>query len=356
MSRLIVVWLGLGALLLGLYWWDSVLERDSQALRDPRNRIGRLIRAEERDALEIAAISVGRGDGPRHLFTPIEGVWRCPTWQDALVAKEQVDALLKALLEAEGMARSSDPARASDYGIGGSAGLRVQLHGPALLKRADRDVRLEIEFGTRQSDGDGGYVRRADHPAIWSIDTDPWTPLNSPVPGSPPLLDPHVVPRIWPGESRRVDRLVIEHDGGPKIELTLHEVQVSEEEMRTGKLSYRFEMQVDGNDTPVHDRHAMSYLGYLFGAPWQEILPGRRAAELGLEAPAARVSLFPAKGEMCQLWVGSDQPEGGVPVLNLTSGSLFLMARDAALALAPPLELLLLDSQEDVWQRWQQRR
>ncbi|MFG0318627.1 MAG: hypothetical protein ACF8XB_15240, partial [Planctomycetota bacterium JB042] len=91
MTRLLLLWIVLGAAAFGLHRWDARLERDETAARAVESRIGRLIRADERTRIAPAdlpvshgprrfdrtPVSVGRVGAPKFLYRPdAEGIFR----------------------------------------------------------------------------------------------------------------------------------------------------------------------------------------------------------------------------------------------------------------------------------------
>ena len=228
-------------------------------------------------------------------------------------------------------------------------------HSVALLG-VGGEVLIEVDLGSRLEDLGGCYARRADRPGIWSIDTDPWQALAVDPDGRrPPLLDPHVIPRAWPGKSRRIDRVMIEAAGGPRLELTLEELRISEGELRSGKLPYLWHLTVGGERREASTQNAMQYTSFLLRTPFVRALDPRRAEELGLTEGAARVVLFPAEGEPAELRVGGALPSGGVLFANLQMDTLFEVVPEVAGLVIPDPGLLGAGATASPWEVWLRR-
>src|SRR5690606_34828974 len=141
--------------------WERALDREETAARAVEHRIGRLVRAEERTRIapadepvakgprrfERTPVAVGSVGQPKFLYRPDkEGVFRCPNVFDTIADEAAIDALRKALLEAEGVVVSRDPERAREYGFDLPHTLEVSLCGPdATLD--DLDVRFTVQLG-----------------------------------------------------------------------------------------------------------------------------------------------------------------------------------------------------------------
>ena len=345
MIRALLLWIFLLAAATGLIFADRHLQRLEQGARDASNRIGRLIPVEERERLDVAGIRVGPRGGIRHLYSAVSGVWRCQTHFNAVASEEAIQGLLKALLDGEGVVQSSDPSRAAEYGIGTQESWILQLLGPS------RATQFEVELGAPIPSIGGCFVRRSDHPAVWALDTDPWEPLLvDPTGVRPPLLDPHVIPRIWPGKSRKVDRLVLERVGEPPLDLTMVETRISEEEMRAGKSPYLWHLRIGEQEEAASDRNAMAYYGFLLKIPYVRLLDPERVRELGLDQSRTRVSLIPFDGRPAELCLGTRLPSGNLPLLNLETGSLFEVTPEIAALVAPDSKLLLESAASNPWE------
>lgn len=316
-----------------LFWFDAGRRAADRAERAAALRIGRLVGAEERADFELIALRVEQG-GASWRYEPRDGVWRAVDHGDAVADAEGIAALEKALFEAEGMVASRARERTADYGFDGARMRRVTLEGA-------RGRSVTVDLGLQLSPGEGGYARRGAAAPVWSIDTDPWTALAPRGPeGSPPLLDPFIVPRIWPEGGRRIERIEVEHRAGERIVLTLLDVEVSEAERREGKRPYTFAMEVDGASTPAGDEAAMAFQSFLLAAPWTKVLPAERRAEWAAArdaTPLARVRLHPGAEREAATLELREQPGFGTArlVFNDRSGALFEIESEVAALLAP---------------------
>ncbi len=359
MIRILILWTALGAAFVALWSLEAMLHAKEVASRDSAYRIGRLIRKEERDRIQAAAVSVGPKNGTKWIYARDENrQWVCLNFQLALASEEMIDRLMKTLLDAEGTVRTRDLSHASEYGIDSEGTWEVRLHGPDIRGPEQLDVRFTVDLGSPLDDMSGCFIKRSDDAGIWEIDTNPWTALEPGArPGLPPMLDPHVVPRVWPGQSRRVNVIRVEHADGEAFELTLHDVEITEEEFRLGKSPYEWHLQGDGHETVAPSRPASGYSSYLFFTPYADLPDPRLTKELGFDQPRARVLLTPAEGEVCELRVSAKTLEDGlVPVLNLRAQRLYAVAPAVAELVAPRRSAFAGEDGPNPWETELQKR
>ncbi len=351
MLKTLATWIVLALIALAAGLWNHRLDEREEKAREAAERIGRLVPSEEGKRLAIAALSAGPRGGPLWRYAPVDGTWRCLDHFGAIADKSAIDALLQALLDAEGVVSSSDPARAVDYGVGAAGAWLVRLHGPSVPASPADNVLLEVELGHQHEGGDGCFVRRAGQKVVWSIDTNPWSALlMGAAPNRPPLLDPNVVPRALLAASRRIERVRVEHAGGLVLELTLVELEVKEEDMRRGKPSFAWNLGVDGRASESSQEAAQAYFAFLFCAPYERVAAALDEQAPGAFAPRATVSLCPAAGEPLVLRVGAPDERGKVLLDNPAAACRYEVSAEVAALLAPRPEQLAPGATAAPWQ------
>lgn len=353
MKNLLIAWLALLLIGLGAWRWQRSIAADELRGRDMTDRIGRLIRADEREfATSVITLDIG-GSG-KLVYARRDGDWRCVNHFDAVCRAEAVEGLVKMLMDAEGLVRSTDVARLADYGLDEARRWRVQLCGPDAMTRPDNDVRMAIDVGLPTAAGDGCYVRRQGNAAVWEIDANPWS-LLAPSGAIPPLIDPNVVPQAWPKDSRRIDRIAVER-GPEHFELVLHEREVKEEDMRRGISPAYWVLTIDGADVPTSEPLGMTYNTFLFRIPALRLLDPTTAAQRGLDRPVARVILQAHDGKSGELVIGQNGADGKAAVLFTPTGSLFEIEAVVAAALAPDAAVFHEGSSANPWQAFLSER
>ncbi len=363
----IVVRLVLLGALIALIAVEDRLLGERATRRDTSNRIGRLITAEEREALEVVALGVEAGDGRVFTYARAPDGWRCVEYHGALASDAALNGLIDRLLEAEGVAQSADAARFADYGLGGGDSWTLRFLGAAGgADETDTDtdtdtetetetdagnagnagnateVLLTVELGTVVPGEVGAFVRRGDHPAVWALDTNPREFLDPPT-ELPPLLDPHVVPASWPGgRGRRVDRIEVVRDDGVTYALRLDRHELSQEQLLAGASPYSWTVVVGEQELPAALTRASSFSAFVLGAPWIAVRPSDELAAAGLDRARAQVTLHPAQGEPCTLFIGrtTEAAPDRVPVFNTSTRMLFDASWPVGELLAPSLGVL----------------
>ncbi|MFG0318297.1 MAG: hypothetical protein ACF8XB_13560, partial [Planctomycetota bacterium JB042] len=191
-----------------------------------------------------------------------------------------------------------------------------------------------------------------------SIETDPRGPLVS-TPGAdrPPLLDPHVVPRVWPGESRRVDRQEVWFADGRTYAVTLHDIEITEEEMRRGKSPYEWHLHAGGEERLANPTSAVMWSSFLFFAPWSLLIDPAQEAAFGFDDPWARIVLTPASGDPCELRISKRPLQSGEwPIQNRATGGVFAISTAVRDLMAPPVDVFEEGYEENPWRPYLQRR
>lgn len=222
------------------------------------------------------------------------------------------------------------------------------------MKDEDRDVLLAVEVGAARPAVDGCFLRRPGQDAIWAVDTNPRSVLDE-VHGGAPLMDPTLVPAVFPGEGHSVVAAEVERSDGTRYALVMRQVEVTPEQEAMGVPGIRWVLTVpDGGDQQVNAVLSISYLSFLRLAPWHAVLDPARLAELGLDTPIARLVLRADDGRTLTLVVGPPDAEGVHAVADLTLQCAYLITSEVAGLLAPDAEQLIFPGRNP-WERWLQR-
>ena len=334
----------------GLWTWNADLDAREAEERLASNRVGRLVEESERDAMQVAAVSVTSGTGDSYLYARVGGLWRCLDHDQAVANEGKVTSLVQAILEAEGVARSDDVERFADYGIGTPEGFEVALHGSNVMVDPERDVQFRLFVGLPVEGLDGCYVRRADRDVVWAVDTDPRALLVDHREGLPPLLDLGVLPDVWPGPGVRIDKIQVEHAGEAPYQLELREVEITPEEMQRGLSPYKWWMLRPGVEAvECHPMLSTAFTVFLRQAEWLAVVPREKANTMGLDLPAARVALATSDGNVTQLVFGAVLADGRVPMYSTFSDSVVLIDEPASRLLAPAFPMLLPGAPINPW-------
>ncbi|HVR28908.1 MAG TPA: hypothetical protein VMS86_05180, partial [Thermoanaerobaculia bacterium] len=210
----------LAAILAALVFWDHRLDRRDRALRERSLRIGRVIADVDPQGLTVRELRITLGSAPSLVYSPrLDGLWRCLTAQAAPVRVTEMELVVRSTLGASGVVRSADPDAAPRYGIGIGQTIRLSLHGRGALEVPGSDLLFEVEIGDCIPDADTCFVRRAGSPEIWAVEGNLRQLLLPSQDGGLPLIDPNVIPRVWPGARELPLRVRIERAGDEPFEL-----------------------------------------------------------------------------------------------------------------------------------------
>ncbi len=346
------------ALLAALVVWERSLALGELALRDASKRVGRLISSEQAAAMqgEVAAVEIATSTGS-YVYYRLGGMWRCASYWFAPAKESDVQALVDRLFAAEGNVQSDDPARAADYGIGTPATRRVTFHGSDAVEQEPDgslafrgDPLYAVDLGQEIPGRSGCYARLPGEDEVWAVDANP-IPLLAVAPGSrrPPLVDPHVVPAVWPGQGRHVARIRVERPGAGAFELALVPREVTPDELRAGKRPYAWTV-LEPEGRAVAEGLCVAFAVFLQRAPFDEVFPQASRDELGFDRPIAEVTLLPNEGDPLPLTIGARRPDGRAALLNPHTQCIYLLAAPVVDLVAPRFELLSTDAQENPWE------
>jgi len=329
---------------------DRALVRREAARRAALERVAPLLSPAERDALRVAAVRVETAGGQGWTYARVEGRWRCVDLFGAPADGGAITALVKALTEGIGELATAQAEEAPRYGVSTGATLRVALLGPGALGDPRRDVQAGFDVGSGDAAGEAAFVRVRGRPEVWRLDSDPRAVLEARVaPGLPPLLERSIAASSWPGWAGGVERIFVDRaDAGFELarRLVPPDPQGSpgapDPASPAASLpSLHWVLDPGPDERPTDDLVAQGYALFFQRAPYVEVLDPARRDELGLERPAAVVTLAGAEGAALELALGvplpEDQvgPEGRVPVWNGDAGTLYLVTAEVADLLVP---------------------
>lgn len=341
----------LGAILAALVVWDHRLDQQERAQRATSARVGRLLADVDPLALSVREVRITLGqESPPLVYSPrLDRLWRCLTVLAAPIRMAELERVIQSAVEATGVVRTRDLAAASRFGIGSARAIRLSVHGPGALETSGADVLFELEIGDCIPDADACFVRRAGSSAIWAIEGNLRELLLPHPDGGLPLIDPNVIPSVWPGARELPRRVLIEHAGREPIELTRHDLEPSDAGSEPEDASWRFRLRQGAlEDLPLEQEVAALYATFLTRAPHAGLLDPRQEQDLDFDRPRARVELRPTVGPPLELRF-ADPMEHGIPIYNSFSGSVYLVDAELARLLAPLPPMLRSEEEALRW-------
>lgn len=342
-----------GLLALGLFGLDSLVARSGDAWLTS-DYLRPLLSAEEREALEVAAVSIRLpGSEVEHLYVREEGNWRCATVYGATALKTEVESLIGELVTTFGELVAED-ARSSAYGLGEAERCLIRLHGPALDAEGTRQVLCEFELGASLEGLAGGrsFARRLGSGDILEIDADPRARLSvEPGERLPPLLDQRLLSGEWPERGEGLQRVFLDYTNGPSLELRSRSLGPAPAPNLPAPREW---IVIDGDRRlPCIPFRIGAWQSFLYHVPYHGLSDPAAAERRGLDEPQATITLLQLRGEPIELVVGRSAPTTGATfVLNKKTGLLCLLSLDEVKALLATVEGFASSEIENPWESW----
>ncbi|TAJ13708.1 MAG: hypothetical protein EPO68_13055 [Planctomycetota bacterium] len=338
-------------LALALFGADRLLDARRADRRRGELRIGRLIPKEDRERASVAAVQVDVGKESL-VFANESGLWRS-SWKHAVGSGDRLKSLIGKLHEAEGMIQSDDPARAASFGFDPARQVRVTLLDPQLQSLGAFDL------GTGFADRERCFVRRAGETKVWDVDANPWEELAPAAPGLPPLVHPFVMPYGWPGEGAGLmESVEVERPDGTAYKLTLHELELTPEQMREENRQ-NYEWRLTRGIEPAAPTTGFlgpAYTLYLLKVPFLDVIDPAEAAGLGFDAPRGRVRLVPSKAQPAELVLAPKLSQGRHALRCSVTGLAYRIDPQAQAILFPAAEQLLPPATDNPWDPYLRRQ
>jgi hypothetical protein len=340
MPRAILVLVLLSA---ALFAWNRALDAGDVTSRAEDPKIEPLVARETYASRTVAALTVeNTSTGHAVLFARKRGRWLCREAFGASADETALNALLESLLQARGVVRTDDPARAASYGFDDA--LRVRLHGPKVMEAADRDVIAGVDIGA--STGRTAFVRLESTSRIFEIDRDPRAHLETRAGTSlPPLIDTRLLAGSTGEGFRGFERFVFTFADGRTFAVE------SERGADPDALPEWFVVHGAKRD-PCPSWRIGGYTGLWLREHFDGLANPARAEELGLVPPFLSIELYPHDREAIRFDVSAPSSDGTGHLWNRTTNTLSMIARDVhEMVLATP-EMFLDGTRANPWERY----
>lgn len=343
-----------------LFAIDRSFESTEAQSRDMRDRIGRLIKKEDRDRIPLAAITVEIGETAKWTYAKLPDRWRVLDASNAVADADALDRLWKSFLDGEGIVHSADNNRLAEYGFSNQNVIRVVFHGPDVNKKKDKDVRWRCELGNRIADLGGCYVRLEGSSKVWAMDSDPRSIIEDSRRGAlPPLVEGTLVSRSTLQSGGQFDTVTIEAPGRPPLRLKLEQVAIDPsdmEAMRGGKDPFKWVATSGGEVAEVDPRTAMAFYQVMMSAKGARLLDPKIASARGIDVEKnvgeSKLSFGSDSGVGFELIVSPPATNGARAIYNTESKVLFEVDAELAQLLVPELAELAAASPENPWQQY----
>ena len=313
------------------------LDRAESARRASDPAIERLVAVGRLAGSRVAAISVESRTGSL-LYGRKQGLWRCREAFGATCDEARVRELLASFLEARGVQRASGPGAEAAYGLGPGERVTVRFHGPKAFEDPEGDVLIAFEVAR-------AFVREVGSPRILEIDRDPSTLLAREREAIPPLVDPHYLAASLAGEFRGFREVAIAPRGGEPF-------TIARDPAAPADADSAWILERGGRRERFPGWRVGGFVGLWLRGSFESFESPLRPAEIGLEPPAAVVTLAPETGEPIELAVGAPDLSHRVRVWNRRTNVVGVVPVEIAELLAPRAELFTDVSQANPWEAW----
>ena len=258
-------------------------------------------------------------------YQRLDGFWRYPAYHHAFVLPAAIDRLLRALLQSSATVVATDAGRHAHFGLGPRS---FRIH----LQDVDAVSLLDIHFG-RGAPGQSSpesYVRHTDSDTVYHLHANPLLTLAR---GTPPMLDPQILPKAL--ERRSVVRLRFTHDGRTR---SLHRVEAGERPMpgRPPGRTFAWVMGPDAKGDTVLNENAYALVGYIQRLKYAALHDPRQSSTQ-FAGEVHELELMDEEGVIDLLTVGASagdatylRHETTGQVFTLGSNKVALMFPDAA--------------------------
>jgi len=337
-----------------LLFWERRLARQELRTRHAAVRIQRLVSPDLFKDRPIAALQLEAPDGKTFFYAHQQGVWRCLSMHRAIALTPQIQTVLGKVIKASGVVQSQVSEYSTNlisFGLDSSQRWRLALCGSKVRSEQGGDVIFALDLGSRIPATGGSYVRPLTEGQIWAIDEDLTEELER-EPGSklPPLLDPHLVPVVWPGWQSGLRRIVLERAERKPLQLLRRDKARTEAEQQSGMPPWEWIIREGESEKTADVRQAHFYSQFLLQAPYAGLLSQKQREELGLDKPQSRIRLEAVSGQTLELLLGTQTAEGRTPVLNTFTQSIYEIDRETVSNLLPEAELLLDANKGNPWE------
>jgi hypothetical protein len=329
---------------------DRALARRDGARTDHAAQVLRLLPPERTSGHTVAAISIALGSQEENRLTYLrsKGAWRSREAFGAIADEAAIQTFMRSCFEAQGTPRTEDPARAEAYGLGPEQRIEVTFHGPKLLDAPDRDLLFGFDLGRRFDDGAFGrsFARALGATAILELDHDLARSFSAGTgPELPPWIDTRLCAGLMPEGFAGFREFRVEAQGAEKLTLTMKPpADPSAEPVWT--------LEQAGRATPCLEWRAGGYTAFWIRGRYEGVASPKRAPELGLDPPAARITLTPSTGAPFTIEIGALRPSGEAWAWNRATNVLMRIARETRAAAIPDAALFLDATRPNPWETW----
>jgi len=326
MSRLLAVLLAVFILLI------LTENRLEQHRREERRIAAALRPLVQLSTEQVEQFEIGLG-GKSWTYVRRNGLWRYPALFDAFVRVDRVDRFLNGLLNSQSTVVSTEPGDLAGSGLAPAQALIVNLkNGQGALLQAVRIGRGIPAPGSAET-----YIQRAGDDTIFHLHANPRLALAG---GTPPLIDPHLLPQGL----ERGQIVEIRFAGDPAYPLTrLHRVETAPGRpdipgMPPEGPTYEWIGTFAGEEKSCVSGSAFEYVGFLGRLRYKNL---HSPNTFDSAATKRALYLHDDQGRIDTLDIGGATANGDVLLRHRAAGLVMALTPEKATLLFPTANALL---------------
>ena len=330
------------AILMLLLVVSELRDRSQRATRERVSTYVPLVQREGVKIEDITGIEVAIPQSGMQLrYRRVDGLWRLPDFANAYALSADVDVIVKQLWASAGRPVAVKPTDQSQYGL--AAGVAPIL---SLFQGASRVLRLEIGVLAPGMLKDERYIARDDDETIYLLNSNPETLLTQSE--DPPMLDRHILPRSLPhGLPSKVS---FSGTRAPSVKeysiITLpRDLSREREDMDAKKKkkepTHEFRATFPSGERMLEEQQGMGYTNKLIDSQFDKIVGSLSPAQLeyrNFDTPLLEITMHYDATSSTALAVSSSLIEGKYPILNRTTGQVFIISSEKVDQLIPNFE------------------
>jgi hypothetical protein len=331
-------------ILVALFIVTRVRDASLRSTRTTESTFVSLVDNEALDVNEVSKVEVVLPEEQiRWHYARVDGLWRMPEFAGAFALNEEVDALVKMLLQSRARPVGSRLADEARYGLLPSARLTLSL-----FRGEKRILKLYVGGLAPGAAKDERYVLREGDDTMYLFTSNPSVYFDEKE--VPALLDRHILPRAL--SHGMPDRITFSGSRPHELrELVIKQLPVDprkEEKLMKDKNAkkeptHEFIGTLVGGSTKIFDDgDGMLYVNKVLDIEFDKIVGSISPVQVEyrkFDEPVIEISLHRNDSAVTTLSVSGSLIEGKYPILNKATGQMFIVSSEKVEGLLPTLKL-----------------
>jgi len=263
--------------------------------------------------------------------------WRLPEYHDAFALGPELDGILKAVLEGRGTIVGRSPEDSRHFGVTSRDTMKL-----ALFDREDASLmRVWVGLIAPGQRARECYTTVEGRASIYHMNSNAWGPLKwTPESSFPPLLDRRVIPGAL--KRRFVARITFGGTQAPLLrEIVRKDLPMDPKLFDRGPRFEWYGTLESGSKKRLADADTLSYVNFMRNLVFDGLVGNRSSLSREFQDPVLTVILEYDGNVKDVLELGAGKSRDRDYLSNATTGQVFLISAEKAVALTPDCEALL---------------